>query len=104
MRVIPSYDKLEDRRACFDLRLEAAAVKQLALEGGKETLAHGASSLAYNSPTIYIGAIIGDLRIYQKFLNLGLFFGAGDRFRTDDLVLGNRRRSIHPMANRTAGW
>src|SRR5216683_6686778 len=41
MRVIPSFDKLEDRHACFDLGFEAAAVKQLALEGGKETLAHG---------------------------------------------------------------
>ena len=41
MRVIPSFDKLEDRDACFDLGFEAAAVKQLALEGGKETLAHG---------------------------------------------------------------
>jgi hypothetical protein len=50
-----------------------------------------ASSLAYNTSTIYIRAIIGDLRIYQKFLNLGLFFGAGDRFRTDDLVLGKPR-------------
>src|SRR3977135_3294946 len=41
MRVIPSFDKLEDRHACFDLGFEAAAVKQLALEGGKETLAPG---------------------------------------------------------------
>src|SRR6202795_2237206 len=41
MRVIPSFDKLEDCHAGFDLGFEAAAVKQLALEGGKETLAHG---------------------------------------------------------------
>src|ERR1700686_2849860 len=41
MRVIPAFDKLEDRHAGFDLGFEAAAVKQLALEGGKETLAHG---------------------------------------------------------------
>src|ERR1700693_2236489 len=41
MRVIPSLDKLEDRHASFDLGFEAAAVEQLALEGGKETLAHG---------------------------------------------------------------
>ena len=41
VRVIPSFDKLEDRQACFDLGFETAPVKQLALEGGKETLAHG---------------------------------------------------------------
>src|ERR1700688_3280042 len=41
MRVIPSFDKLEARHASFELGFEAAAVEQLALEGGKETLAHG---------------------------------------------------------------
>src|ERR1700676_4468346 len=41
MRVIPSFDKLEDRHAGFDLGFEAAAVKQLAPEGGKKTLEIG---------------------------------------------------------------
>ena len=41
VRVIPSFNKLEGRHACFDLGFETAPVKQLALEGGKETLAHG---------------------------------------------------------------
>jgi len=40
MRVVPSFNKLEDRDACFDLGFEAAAVEQFAFEGGKETLAH----------------------------------------------------------------
>jgi hypothetical protein len=69
-----------------------------------------ASSLAYNTSTIYIRAIIGDLRIYQKFLNLGLFFGAGDRFRTDDLVLGKHtlyqlsytRSPVRPVRTRSS--
>jgi hypothetical protein len=42
MRVIPSFNELEDRHACFDLGLETARwSRSLAVEGGKETLAHG---------------------------------------------------------------
>jgi hypothetical protein len=41
MRVIPPLDELEDCDACFDLGFETAPVKQLALERGKETFAHG---------------------------------------------------------------
>jgi hypothetical protein len=48
MRVIPSFNELEDSHACFDLGLETALVKELAVEGGKETLAHGAvEAVAY---------------------------------------------------------
>src|SRR5580698_11299911 len=41
MWVIPPFDKFEDCHACFDLGFETASIKQLAFEGGKETLAHG---------------------------------------------------------------
>jgi hypothetical protein len=43
---------------------------------------------AYNTPTIYVGRIIDFFEFYEKMRNLAPFFGAGDRFRTDDLVLG----------------
>ena len=41
MRVIPSFNKLEDRDECFDLGFVAKAVEQFAFESGKETLSHG---------------------------------------------------------------
>src|SRR5271167_2095714 len=41
MGVVPALDEIEDRHAGLDLGLELAAVKQLALEGGEEALAHG---------------------------------------------------------------
>jgi hypothetical protein len=40
MRVIPSFNKLEDCHARFGLGFEAAAVEQFAFEGGKEAFAH----------------------------------------------------------------
>src|ERR1700737_3979130 len=40
MRVVPSFDELEDCHASFDLGFETAAVEQFTFERGKETLAH----------------------------------------------------------------
>jgi hypothetical protein len=41
LRVVPALDELEDRHARLDLSAEAAAVEQLAFEGGEKALAHG---------------------------------------------------------------
>ena len=41
MRVVPGFDKLEDGHSGLGLSLEAAPVKELTLQGGKETLTEG---------------------------------------------------------------
>src|SRR5713226_9589330 len=40
VRIVPTLDEVEDRHPRLDLSLEATAVEQLALQGGKKTLAH----------------------------------------------------------------
>ena len=40
VRVVPPLDEVEDRQSCFGSRLEASTVRQLALEGREEILAH----------------------------------------------------------------
>ena len=48
VRVVPPFDEVEYRHARRGLGFEAGAIKELALEGGKETLAQ---TLSKQSPT-----------------------------------------------------
>ena len=41
MGIVPALDEIKQRHAGLDLGLEAAAVEQLAFEGGEEALAQG---------------------------------------------------------------
>ncbi len=40
MRIVPALDEIEDRQPRLDLGLEAAALEQLAFQGGEKTFAH----------------------------------------------------------------
>jgi len=63
MRLIPSLGELEDRCACFDLGFEIAPVKQFALQGGKEALAH---SISKQSLTAFIEANSGLIATFAE--------------------------------------
>ena len=41
MRIVPAFNELKDRQACFCLGVEGLTVEQFALESGKEALAQG---------------------------------------------------------------
>ena len=41
MRVVPTFDEIEDGHLCLGLGLAAAAVQQLAFQRGEEAFAHG---------------------------------------------------------------
>ena len=48
MGVVPPFDEVEHRHARLSLGFETGTVKELALEGGEKTLAHGVvETIAY---------------------------------------------------------